>query len=105
MRGQQAFLSNDCRCGATTYMYTLNICMLRNTKAAVLPAMSAQSRQSPCKTGAYEVRPIAVIEACMQQATASTSGSCKSCSPLQKVSHPLLGHHCIVKEVRSILEC
>ena len=63
-----------CRCGAATYMYTLNICMLRNTKAAVLPAMSAQSRQSPCEEGAHKVRPTSVMEACMQQATASSSG-------------------------------
>lgn len=82
MRRQQAFLSNDGKCGAATYMYTLNICMLRNTKAAVLPAMSAQSRQSPCKNGVDEV--LVCDGNCTQQATASSSGSCKSCSPLQK---------------------
>ena len=41
----------------------------------------------------------------MQQATASSSGSYKSCSPRQKYSHPLLGHYCIVKEVCSTLDC
>ena len=48
---------------------------------------------------------MSVLKACMQQSTASSSGSCKSCSPVQKGSHPLLGHYCIIKEVCSTLNC